>query len=375
MIIAAKAEAQSSALAIADSLYAVGNYSAAIKQLQKVPLSAEVQIRLARAQKAKGDISAALDTYQKVLRKDQGKVLAALEYAKLLSASGKLKDADSLFTLLIEKDRMNPDFHYQLGLVKEKLKDSTAIKEYELAVILNQTHQKALVKVATYNLSRGKFIKVELLCKQGLKANPANVSLLSLLAQAFYHMDDYKLAIEEFQKLINLGAGNEFIHSKMARAYVFLKDYNKAIQHYNRALDYNQDNYATHYSLGKLYAVNGEYRNSEGHLLTAILLKDQSLDAEFLSLGLTYKLSNQPQKAFKYLNKALQENPDNERALFEKAITADHFYKDLKARMEFYQSYLDKYSEAGTKNFVRLAQIRLQDIREEIHLNAGEAAN
>lgn len=366
-----KAEAQSSA--IADSLYAVGNYSAAVKELKKATPTAEVQLKIARALKAEGNILAALETYKKVLDEEPERTLATVEYAKLLSTAGKLQEADSLFSGLLKQDFKNAQLHYQLGLVKEKQNDSLAIHQYEMAVAFNRSHQQALVKVANYNLSRGKLIYTEILCKQGLEKNPGNVALISLLAQAYYHMDDYALAIKEFQKLIDLGAGNEFVHSKMARAYVYREEIDKAIEHYNRALDFNSKNYGTHYSLGKLYALRGEYKNSEGHLLTAILLKDQVLDSEFLSLGLTYKYSEQPQKALKYFNKALQENPDNERALFEKAITADGFYKDLDSRMQLYRDYLNKYGNSGTKDFIKLAQIRVKDIREEIHLNAGEA--
>ncbi len=365
---AVKAEAQTSALAVADSLYAVGNYSEAIKELQKAPLSVETKIKLARAQKAKGNITAALDSYKEVLQKEPGRILAAVEYAKLLSATGKLQEADSLFSLLVMKDRMNPDFHYRLGLVKEKLKDSTALKHYQTAAVFNSTHQQALEKLARYNLSQGKLMKTEILCKQGLKANPANITLLSLLAQAFYHMDEYELAIKEFEKLIDLGAANEFVHSKIARAHVYVNNLEEAIKHYKKALDYNEENYATHYSLGQLYALTGEFINSEGHLLQAILLKAVTLDAEFTSLGLTYKLQGNPKKALEYFNKALEENPDKERAMYERAIAADSYYDDLQTRMNYYQAYLDRFQATGSPDLLLLARRRVKDIREEIHI-------
>jgi tetratricopeptide (TPR) repeat protein len=370
-IAATKAEAQTSALAIADSLYAVGNYSEAIKELRKAPLSVETELKLARVQKAKGNISAALDTYKKVLQKEPERILAAVEYAKLLSASGELEAADSLFSLLVEKDRMNPNFHYQLGLVKEKLKDSTAIKHYQTTVAFNATHQKGLEKLARYNLAKGKLIKTEILCKQGLKANPSNVTLISLLAQAFYHMKEYELAIAEFEKLVALGAANVFVHTKIGTAYAHLEKYNQAIAHFNSALEYDDENHATHYSLAKLYALTGDYKNSEGHLLTAILLKAVTLDEEFTSLGLTYKLLEKPKEALDSFSKAVEENPDNERAMFERAIAADSYYKELETRMRYYKAYLDRFEENGNRNLVLLATRRIKDIREEIHMGSS----
>ncbi len=367
---AIKAEAQTSALSIADSLYAVGNYSEAIKELQKATPTVEIEIKLARIQKAKGDSFTALGTYKKVLEKEPDRVLAAVEYAKLLSTTGKLQEADSLFSVLVKRDPMNPGFHYQLGLVKEKLQDSTAFKHYRATTVFNSTHQQALAKLAKYDLKRGKFLNAEILCKQGLKANPANVTLLSLLAQAFYHMKEYELAIEEFGKLVELGAGNEFVHTKIGTAYAHLREYDKAIAHFNSALDYDDKNHATHYNLGKIYALNGDLKNSEGHLLQAILLKAVTLDEEFTSLGLTYKLMEKPNEALSYFNKAIEENPYNERAMYERAIAADSYFEDLQTRMDYYQEYLDRFKELGSPNLLVLARRRVKDIREEIHLKS-----
>lgn len=266
---------------------------------------------------------------------------------------------------------MNANFHYQLGLVKEQQQDSTAIKHYHITVLLQKNHQQALAKVAKRALVSGKLMEAERLSKQGLETNPVNKTLLSILAQAFYFQKEYQLAITEFEKMVELGAGSEFIHTRLGTSYFHLDNFDKAIEHFNLALNYEENNHATHYRLGKLYALTGDYENSEGHLLQAILLKAVILDEEFTSLGLTYKFANKPQEAFTYFNKALEENPDNERALFERAIAADSFYKDLEARLKFYQAYLNKHESTGTRQLVKLAQIRIKDIREELHMQAS----
>ena len=372
LFIATKAEAQTSALTIADSLYAVGNFSEAIEELEKSGKNSEaVLLKLARAQKANGNPAAALKYYENVLESNPGRILAAVEYAKLLSANGKLKEADSIFKQLVKNHPMNANFHYQLGLVKEQQQDSTAIKHYHITVLLQKNHQQALAKVAKRALVSGKLMEAERLSKQGLETNPTNKTLLSILAQAFYFQKEYQLALTEFEKLVELGAGSEFIHSRLGTSYFHLDNFDKAIEHFNLALNYEENNHATHYRLGKLYALTGNYENSEGHLLQAILLKDVILDEEFTSLGLTYKFANKPQEAFTYFNKALEENPDNERAMFERAIAADSFYRDLEARLKLYQAYLNKYESTGTRQLVKLAQIRIKDIREELHMQAS----
>ena len=372
LFLATKAGAQTSALAIADSLYAVGNYSEAIAELEESGAKSEVVLlKLARAQKANGNTVAALENYRSVLQSNPERILTAVEFAQLLSATGALKAADSLFTLLIKRYPTNANFHYQLGLVKEKLKDSTAMNHYNITILLQKNHQQALAKVAKKALVSGKLMEAERLSKQGLDTNPTNITLLSILAQAYYFQKEYELAAEQFEKLVDLGEGSEFIHSRLATAYYRLDHLVKAIEQFELVLTFQDENHATHYSLGKLYALTGDYIKSEFHLLAAILLKDQILDEEFTSLGLTYKFMEHPKKALEYFNKALEENPDNERALFERAIAGDSFYKDLETRLKLYEEYLEKYENSGDSYLRKLAQRRVKDIREEIHLAAS----
>ncbi|WP_029036729.1 tetratricopeptide repeat protein [Salinimicrobium xinjiangense] len=372
LFIATKAGAQTSALAIADSLYAVGNYSEAIEELEKSETRSDpVLLKLAQAQKANGNPAAALENYKTVLEQNPERILTAVEYAKLLANTGKLKEADSIFKQLVNKYPMNANFHYQLGLVREEQKDSTAMTHYNITILLQKNHQQALGKVAKRALVSGKLMEAERLSKQGLETNPSNRTLLSILAQAYYFQKEYQLAIDEFEKLVDLGAGSELIHTRLGTSYYHLKNYDKAIFNFNAALDYEDQNHATHYSLGKLYALKGEYKNSEGHLLQAIIFKSVILDEEFTSLGLTYKHMEKPKEALNYFNKAIKENPDNERAMFERAIAADSYFEDLETKMNYYQAYVDKFRETGSRNLLLLAQRRVKDIREELHMQAS----
>lgn len=371
----AKAGAQTSAFAIADSLFIVGNYPDAIEELQKAqPQSQTVLIKLAQAQKANGNPAAALQVYKRVLKKNPDRVLTTVAYAKLLSETGNLKEADSLFKDLITEHPTNAEFYYQLGLIREKQKDSTAIDFYKNTLIHQKTHQHALIKLSRSALVNGDLLSAERLSKQGLEVNPRNHTLLSILAQTHYYQKEYLLAAEEFEKLIDHGVGTEFLHRKLATTYFHLGSYEKAIAHFNRALDYEDENPATHYNLGKLYALKGEYKNSEGHLLQAILLKAISLDQEFTSLGLTYKLMKDTKNAMSYFNKALDENPYNERAMYERAIAADSYFDHLETRLSYYQAYLDRFKELGSPNLLLLARRRVKDIQEEIHMTSPNSS-
>lgn len=365
-----KAEAQTLALAVADSLYAVGQYDEAIAEIQQLqPKTPEIYLKLARYNKADGRIKEALQNYQWVLQKNPSRDLTALKYGELLAKAGELEKADSLFSSLIKKYPENAYFRYQLGLVQEQEKDSIALNSFEMTVALDPNHQGALYKLAKYKLQQGKYIMAEQYSLQGLQKNPNNVSLLSILAQTYSAIEEYEKAILNYEKLIDLDEGSEFIYNKLGFAYYQVGDYKLAIDNYNVSLKFEDRNAATHYTLGKLYALMDDLEKSETHLLMAILIKKQPVDAEYLSLGLTKKLQKDYKLALEYLEKALEENHENERALYERAVAADNYFADLKTRINYYQAYLNKYEEEGSPQMTYLAETRMQHLKEELHLS------
>ena len=103
MLVAFKAEAQTSALAVSDSLYAVGEYAGAINKLQEIdPQTEKTYLKLAKNYAANRQPEIALENYKKVLSKNPDRVLTAVDYGELLVKTGKLNSADSLFKILAD---------------------------------------------------------------------------------------------------------------------------------------------------------------------------------------------------------------------------------------------------------------------------------
>ncbi len=364
-----KVGAQTPTFVIADSLYAVGNYSEAIQQLENRENKTDAtQLRLAKFHEANGDFNSAKIYYKFVLQQHPEKLLTAISYGELLVKAGDLRSADSLFQNLAKRHPNNASFQYQLGTIKEKQADSTFQYYLRNTIKLDPTHQHALYKLAKHEFSRRNFPVAEKLSLQGLQVNPKNAPLLSILAQIYIKENSFVLAIPPLEKLLELKQGNEFVHSKLGFCYYHQNNFKAAIEQYKMALGYEDRNSDTHYHLGKLYAKLGDLKRSETHLLMALLIKKQPVDAEYFSLALTYKLQEDYKKALQYFNSALEENPDNERALYERAIAADNYYKDQTTILNHYKAYLNKYEADGEKSLIYLAQTRMKDIRAELHL-------
>lgn len=369
IVLVGKAEAQTSALAISDSLYALGNYEEAILELKSFePKTEAVFVRLAKANEASGDWDTALEYYHKILVQNPNRVLTAINYGELLQKVGDIKAADSLFTNLSIAYPKNASFQYRLGEIKESKGDSISIEFFRKAIALDTTHQQALFKVAKYELAHSNYPLAKKFAKMGLEKNPKNVSLLSILAQTYYNQQYYRAAMEQFEKIVALGKGNEFVYNKLGMCYYRSFQYEEAIENFKECLKFEDRNSETHYNLGKLYAIIGDFQKSEIELLMAILIKKQPVDAEFLSLALAYKGLEDYKNMFKYTEAALEENPDNERALYEKAIAADNYFKDITSKIQYYQNYVNSYSQNGNPSLIELAQSRISDLKKEQHL-------
>lgn len=184
--LAFKAEGQSSALQLGDSLYINGNYSKAIEVYKQLEKQSIVYDKIAKTYFALGNYDEALLYYEKSIQSNPDNALIKYEYAKLLSKTKKYEDASTVFYKLIDIDYKNPNYHYELGLLLERLKDSTAQNRFYSAFQLDRTHQKAIYRIARFHLKKRHYKQVNYYADIGLKTYVNNKELISLKAQNYY---------------------------------------------------------------------------------------------------------------------------------------------------------------------------------------------
>ncbi|MFV8226418.1 tetratricopeptide repeat protein, partial [Christiangramia aquimixticola] len=261
----------------------------------------------------------------------------------------------------------NAGFVFRLGLVRERKKDSTAIDLFFKTIALESTHQGALYKTSKHHLQNGQHFNAIKLSSTGLEKRPDNISLLSILGQAYSVSLQFDKAIPVYEKIINLGKGSEFILEKLAKAYRLNAQPKQAIETYKKMLDFNDMNSAVHSNLGTLYLITDEVDKAQLHFTMALLIKKQPLDNEYLNIGLTFKKQGEFEKAFQNFEKAIEDNPKNERAILERAIAADAFMKDKESILNLYQAYYNKYKNSGRNDMLSIAEYRIGLLKGEIH--------
>jgi len=371
VIVLLPANAQQDLLNNADSLSAVGNREEAIKLLTDLPVKdAKVLLKLAKFQQSEGNIKAAFEHYAQVIEQHPEKILTMQDYGELLLENGKLELADSVFSNLKQRYPENAGFTYRLGLTKEKLKlDTLANRLFFETISYDPTHQGALYKTSKYQLMKGRKHEAIVLAQQGLKKRPKNVSLLSILGQAYMSTLQFDKAIEPLNRIVVEGEASEFILENLAKAYRMTSDLTKALETYKRMLDINDMNSAAHSNIGVILMEMDRHKEAREHFYNALFIKNPRVDKEFLNLGLASKELEDYKEAYQFFKFALEENEENERALLELALTADRYFEDKKSIADHYQRYLDRYATNGNSSMIEIAKYRLSELKKEAHFS------
>ncbi|MCB0389531.1 MAG: tetratricopeptide repeat protein [Winogradskyella sp.] len=361
-----KTEAQTSVLMLADSLYANGYYSKAIAQYEVYNKPSEVYEKIAKASIAIGNYNQALLNYQESIKAHPNNTLLKYEYAKLLSRTNNLQSAASQFNKLIIIDSLNPNYHFEYGLILEKQNDSTAVEEFINTFLLDSLHQKAIYKVAKYKLQKREFDEVEKLVNTGLKSNQFNVELINIKAQNYFWKQDYHKAIVWFEKLVALGESSQFIHEKLSLCFAKTYRLPEAIKHGLLALKFEPNNTNNLFVLGRLYEKNKEFDKAESYYTKALEMEDAPLDAQYTQLGRVLNYQKKYAEAIQVLNKARQENPKNDTAAFYLLQSKNAYYEDFDTKINLYQKFIKEFPDSVLKT---VAAAQLSQLKQEKFMN------
>ncbi|WP_339610995.1 tetratricopeptide repeat protein [uncultured Planktosalinus sp.] len=226
---------------LAENYYALGNYSKAIQHLNQLPESKEQQLKLAKSYEQTGNLKNALAHYEKLFDRYPEDILLAYEYSKLLRKTAKSKQAEKILTTLIASDSLNPNFPYQMGLLKEQQSDSVAIEYFEKAYRLDQNHLPAAVKVITDKIKNKSFEQADTILTQTLKIDDTHFQLSNLKALNHFYQKDFHNAIVGYNKLLELNRPSENVYLKLGYAYAQVMDFEKSIEHYTIAINEYDD--------------------------------------------------------------------------------------------------------------------------------------
>ena len=361
-----KAGAQTSALAVGDSLVQTGAYSEAIEVYNQLPVSPQVYERIAAANEALGRNAEALAAYRSALELNADDFRLGYRYGILLSKSNYYKKADSLFSGLHLIQPTNASVLYQRGYAREQLKDSTAIIDYLKAYRADNNQQNALYRIAKLLLEKRSFVGAKEYIDLGLKANPNSTRFLLLDGLSYFVNKSYHDAIKRFERLLELGKDNESIREHLAKSYAQTYQYEQALEQYKVLINqYDDRNANWHFSLSTAYLGLNEPEKARRHINIAIGLLDVPLDSHFLALAITYNREGNYPEVMKALQEALAENPKNQLAKYQLAVAADNRYADKALVLPYYEAYSKQFPKG---RFIDTVLYRISDIKEQLFM-------
>jgi len=355
-------KAQTSTLHLADSLYLRGNYTKAIEAYKGYENQEEVHNKIAKAYIALGNFDEALVNYEISLKTNTKDALILFDYGKLLTRVKKHKEALEVFYRLIDIDYRNPNYHYESGLVMQKLGDSTSQNRFRTAFDLDSTHQKAIFQIAKYHLTKRHHKVVDRYIDIGLSSYANNKELISLKAQNFYLKKDYESAAKWFEKLVALNESLLFIHEKLRNCYMLQYEFKKAIEQGEIVLGFDSQNTENLFIQGELHQRIEDFKNAEKFMTQSLILQDIALDEEYIKLAGVYSRQKKYKESIDAYKKAIDENPKNERAHFLLVFIKDQYYKDIDTKINLYQAFNNKFPQS---KFKMVVNHRIEELKKE----------
>lgn len=361
-----KAEAQSLALIIADSLYATGNYTKAINYYAKEG-SEKGNLQIARAYNAIGNYDKAIAQYESVVAKTSNVQIARFELGKLYLKAKRFDESRKLFTSLIKDDSDNPTYLYYQGESFRELDEiASSLVAYKKSVAADSTHLKSLFQLGKhFVITREKGEAVKYL-NMGLSFHPNDVSLINLKGLSLYNNGEYENAVPLFERLIELGEKKEFVYTKLAYSYFKAWEFEKAKETYRLLIEMDEDNQDAYYNLGQVFFKDKQVDSAKYYVKKSIAVQEVTFEKEYANLAYMYRVEDDFKPALKYYKLAYEEDPLNYRNYYQICAVSDQTFKDPQSKLNCYESFIKKFGR--DKPYISDVVLkRISELKEEVH--------
>lgn len=368
-----KAEAQSlpagrqgSALSVADSLYATGNYTKAINYYAKEG-SQKGSLQIARAYNSIGNYTKAIVQYESLIGITPELQIARFELGKLFLKTKRFDEARQLFTTLVDDDANNPEYlFYQGESFRELDQAASYLTAYKKAVSVDSTHLKSIFQLGKhFVITREKANALEYLDK-GLNFYPDDVSLINLKALALYNNDEFDKALPLFERLIALGKKKEFVYTKLAYCYFKVWEFEKAKAIYKHLIAMDDGNQDAYFHLGHVFFKNRQSDSAVYYIKKSIEVQKVTFEREYESLARFARTEEDLNTALKYYKLAFDEDPTNYNVYYQVCTLVDQTSDNKEVKLEYYQSFIKKFGKKRPyiSDFVLK---RISELKEALH--------
>ncbi|MCF8360308.1 MAG: tetratricopeptide repeat protein [Prolixibacteraceae bacterium] len=162
--------------------------------------------------------------------------------------------------------------------------------------------------------------------KKAIKKYPRSYKVYDLLSSIYRKKNQYKNAIECYQKMLSIDPGKKrILHNLIAGAYLKLNDYDKALNSINAIINEYHENHDLLYTRAQIFLNRNNVSEAKGDI--DMLVADDSTNYQYNELLAQYYagtgnkrlFSFQKRKILQILNDCFRKNPEDVEVVFQMA--------------------------------------------------------
>ena len=230
--------------------------------------------------------------------------------AAALPPSEAMPRAREAATKAIELDPRLAEGHTSLAGIKFSFDWDWqgAETEFRRAIELNPNDVTAHYWYAQLLLALGRWDESLANVNKAAQLDPFLPQLASFRGAIFHNRRHYDIALEQERKALALDPGHFVIHFDLGRGYEQLGNYKQAVNEFQKALELSGDDFTTKASLAHVYAVSGDKTEAE-KILNELKQKSTSNNLSYQIAEIYIALGRQDQ-AFQWLEKAYEDRSE-----------------------------------------------------------------
>ncbi len=262
----------------------------------------------ALAMQQAGDLLGAVQTYQIVLQSDPARPDVRSNLGAAYIALGRFEDGIKEYKTAIAAEPANPLFHFNLGLAYYKAaRHEEAVTEFDQVLKLAPTNTKAMLLEADSLLQLGKDAEVIALLSPHQNEFPTDVAFAYVLGMAMVRSGQVEQGQVFVDRIFKAGESPEG-HLLMGMAYLNKQDYKAALPELSRAVELNPKLPSVHTLYGRALLGSGDQETATRQFGLALDVNPNDFEAN-LQMGSIRHREQRDDDALVYLKRAAAIRP------------------------------------------------------------------
>jgi tetratricopeptide (TPR) repeat protein len=213
---------------------------------------------------------------EKCIQLDNQNVEAILKLAELYLYVTKYDKSIEYINMALKINEHNAKAYFMKGMNYKELKDTMrAISSMQTAVEQDQQYYNAYIQLGLLHAAKRNVLAVDYY-KNALRIQPASTEAWYDLAKFYQDVQEWKQAIEGYNKLLKIDPNYKNAHYNLGVIYlVGLKEYQLALNHFSDAIKIDTHYTEAYYGQGLCYQAMGDKKNAMLAFQTCLSINPQ----------------------------------------------------------------------------------------------------